>query len=260
MLRAAATLNPMPPLLSTERRARLLEILAQDGSIRLDAAADALGVSAMTVRRDLDDLEREGLARRVRGGAVAAIVPQGFGARRAARGGAKAEIARKALELLPRGGAVAIDASSTAGALVRELDASHELLVVTNSYDNLRTAQGRPGVDAVLVGGRLELRTDSFVGAVACETAASMHYDRFFTSAAALDAGFGTSEATLDETQVKRVFAAHADETIVLADAAKLGRSATARAFAWDEVALLVTDLEPADERLAAFRGLVEIR
>lgn len=250
----------MPPLLSTERRARLLEILAQDGSVRLDAAAQTLGVSAMTVRRDLDDLEREGVARRVRGGAVAAIVPQGFGTRMAARGGAKAEIARKALDLIPHGGAVAVDASSTAGALVRELDASHEVLVVTNSYDNLRTAQGRPGVDAVLVGGRLELRTDSFVGAVACQTAASMHYDRFFTSAAALDPAFGTSESTLDETQVKRVFAAHSDETIVLADAAKLDRLATARALAWEEVSLLVTELDPADERLDAFRDLVDIR
>jgi DeoR/GlpR family transcriptional regulator of sugar metabolism len=250
----------MPPLLSTERRARLLEILAKDGSIRLEPAAEALRVSAMTVRRDLDDLEREGLVRRVRGGAVAAIVPQGFGVRMAARGGAKAEIARKARDLVPHGGAAAMDASSTVGALITQLDTSHELLIVTNSYDNLRTAQGRPGIDAVLVGGRLELRTDSFVGAVACQSAASLHYDRFFTSAAALDPAFGTSEATIDETQVKRVFAAHSDETVVLADSTKLSRHATARALAWDDISLLVTELEPDDERLAPFRGLVDIR
>lgn len=250
----------MPPMLSTERRARLLEILADEGSIRLDPVAEALGVSAMTVRRDLDDLEREGLVRRVRGGAVAAIVPQGFGVRVATRGGAKSEIARKALDLLPRGGAVAMDASSTVGSLIAQLDASHELLLVTNSYDNLRTAQGRAGVDGVLVGGRLELRTDSFVGAIACQTAAALHYDRFFTSAAALDPEFGTSESTIDETQIKRVFADHADETIVLADSTKLGRQATARALAWDEVALLVTELDPRDERLDPFRGLVEVR
>lgn len=250
----------MPPLLSTERRARLVEILAQEGRIRLDATAEALGVSAMTVRRDLDDLEREGLVRRVRGGAVAAIVPQGFETRMAARGGAKAEIARKVLDLIPHGGVVAMDASSTVGALVRELDAGHEVLMVTNSYDNLRAAQGRPGVEAVLVGGRLERRTDSLVGALACQSAASLHYDRFFTSAAALDPQSGTSEATLDETQLKRVFAAHADETIVLADAAKLDRIATSRAFAWEEVSLLVTELRPDDERLDDFREMVDIR
>lgn len=250
----------MPPLLSTERRARLLEILAQDGSIRLDPAAATLGVSAMTVRRDLDDLEREGLVRRVRGGAVSAIVPQSFGVRMAARGGVKTEIARKALDLLPHGGAVAMDASSTVGALVAHLDSTHELLVVTNSYDNLRTAQGSAGVEAMLIGGRLELRTDSFVGALACHSAASLHYDRFFTSAAAIDAEFGTSEATVDETQIKRVFAAHADDTVVLADSSKLGRHATARALAWDEVSLLITELDPADPRLDAFRGLVDIR
>jgi DeoR family fructose operon transcriptional repressor len=250
----------MATLLSTERRSRLLEILGRDGAIRVDPVADELGVSAMTVRRDLDDLEREGLARRVRGGAVAAIVPQGFGARMSARSGAKGEIARKALDLIPRGGAVAFDASSTAGTLIGQLDETHELLLVTNSYDNLRAAQRRPGLEAVLVGGTLELRTDSFVGAVACATAASLHYDRFFTSAAAVDLDFGTSETTLDETQVKRVFAEHAGETVLLADSRKLGRSATARALAWEQIAVLITELDPRDPVLDPFRDEVEIR
>lgn len=66
----------MKALLASERRARLLEILEQHGSVRLESAADALAVSAMTVRRDLEGLEgleAEGLLRRVRGGAVSVI-------------------------------------------------------------------------------------------------------------------------------------------------------------------------------------------
>ncbi|THE08637.1 DeoR/GlpR transcriptional regulator [Microbacterium oleivorans] len=250
----------MPQLLSAERRSLLLEMLAESGSVRLEPAAESLGVSAMTVRRDLDDLVRDGLARRVRGGAVAAIVPQGFTERIAARGGAKAEIARKAHDLLPHGGAAAMDASSTVGALISTLDDSDELLVVTNSYDNLRAAQGRPAIDAILLGGRLEPRTGSFVGAQACESASRFHYDRFFTSAAALDPSFGTSETTLEEAEVKRVLSTRADETVVLADSSKLERLAVARALAWTDVDLLVTELDPADDRLAAFRGLVDIR
>lgn len=250
----------MPALLTAERRARLLELLGRDGAIRLERAAEELGVSAMTVRRDLDDLEREGLLRRVRGGAVAAIVPQSFGVRMAERAGAKAEIARKALDLVPRTGTIAADASSTAGTLLARLGEERELLVVTNAVENLRAAAAAPGVHAVLVGGELETRTDSFVGPVACRVADSMRYDRFFTSAAALDPESGTSEATLDETQVKRVFARNAAETVVLADATKLGRRATAQAFPWEEVALLVTELDPADARLDPYRGLVELR
>ena len=120
--------------------------------------------------------------------------------------------------------------------------------------------RGDRGDDAMLVGGRLELRTDSFVGALACQSAASLHYDRFFTSAAAVDGDFGTSEATIDESQLKQVFAAGADETIVLADSAKLARRATARALAWDTVSVLVTELDPADGRLDDFRSVVDIR
>ena len=64
------------PLLASERRARLRELLAQDGAIRLESAAELLRVSAMTVRRDLADLEAEGVVRRVRGGAVAPLLPE----------------------------------------------------------------------------------------------------------------------------------------------------------------------------------------
>ena len=111
----------MATLLGAERRARLLEILARDGALRLDPVAEELGVSAMTVRRDLDDLEAEGLARRVRGGAVAPVLPRPFGDRMSTRSAAKAAIARKALDLVPETGAAAFDASTTSGVLLGEV-------------------------------------------------------------------------------------------------------------------------------------------
>src|SRR5690606_7234780 len=132
---------------------------------------------AMTVRRDLDDLEAEGLARRVRGGAVAPVLPRPFGERMSTRSAAKATIARKALDLVPDTGAVAFDASSTSGVLLGEVVA-RDLVVATNSYDNAATARRRPGVRSILIGGELEERTSSFVGAVACRAAASLGYSR----------------------------------------------------------------------------------
>jgi DeoR family fructose operon transcriptional repressor len=248
----------MATLLGEERRARLLEILARDGALRLDPVAEELGVSAMTVRRDLDDLEAEGLARRVRGGAVAPVLPRPFGDRMATRSGAKAAIARKALDLVPPTGAVAFDASSTSGVLLGDVDA-RDLVVATNSIQNAATARRRPGVRAILIGGELEERTDSFVGAVACRAAASLGYVRFFTSASAVSSS-GTSEVSLAEAQVKEVFADRAEQTILLVDSSKLGRSALAHGLDWARIDILVTDLDPRDDRLDPYRDLTELR
>lgn len=248
----------MAALLGEERRARLLEILARDGALRLDPVAAELGVSAMTVRRDLDDLEAEGLARRVRGGAVAPVLPRPFGERMSTRSAAKATIARKARELVPASGAVAFDASSTSGVLLGVVVAN-DLVVATNSLDNAATARRRPGVRSILIGGELEERTSSFVGAVACRAAASLGYSRFFTSAAALSAA-GSSEAALEEAQVKEVFASRAEQTILLLDSSKLDRTAVAHGLDWSRIDVLVTDLDPADARLDAYRNLAELR
>ena len=248
----------MATLLGEERRARLLEILARDGALRLDPVAEELGVSAMTVRRDLDDLEAEGLARRVRGGAVAPMLPRPFGERMSTRSASKSLIARKALDLVPPTGAVAFDASTTSGLLLSEVVA-RDLVVATNSVDNAATARRRPGVRSVLIGGELDERTGSFVGAIACRAAASLGYARFFTSASAASPA-GTSEVSLEEAQLKGVFAAAADSVVLLLDASKLDRAAIAHGLDWARIDILVTDLDPGDERLAPYRELTEVR
>lgn len=248
----------MATLLGAERRARLLEILARDGALRLEPAAEQLGVSAMTVRRDLDDLEAEGLARRVRGGAVAPVLPRSFGERMSTRSASKSLIARKALDLVPPTGAVAFDASTTSGMLLGEL-AARDLVVATNSIQNAATARRRTGVRSILVGGELEERTDSFVGVVACRAAASLGYARFFTSASAVSPT-GTSEVSLEEAQVKEVFAGRSESTILLVDSSKLDRTAPAHGLDWARIDVLVTDLDPRDERLDPYRDLTELR
>ena len=248
----------MATLLGEDRRSRLLEILARDGALRLDPVADELGVSAMTVRRDLDDLEAAGLARRVRGGAVAPVLPRPFGERMSTRSSSKSVIARKALDLVPATGAVAFDASTTSGVLLGEVSAC-DLVVATNSIDNAATARRRPGVRSVLVGGELDERSGSFVGAVACRAAASLGYARFFTSASAASE-HGTSEVSLEEAQLKGVFADRSEQTILLLDASKLGRTAVAHGLDWARVDILVTDLDPDDDRLDPYRNLTELR
>jgi DeoR family fructose operon transcriptional repressor len=243
-----------------ERRASILASLERDGAVQLEQVAADLGVSSMTVRRDLDELEADGLLRRVRGGAVSVLRPRPFKERRAVRSRAKHAIAEKAVALIPSSGAIALDASTTAGTIGSALGARAGLTVATNSYENFQTVRAVPGVTPVLVGGEAEEATDSFVGLIACQAAASMLYQRFFASASAVDVAHGTSEVSLAESQVKRAFADGARETVLCIDFSKLGQQSVALSFPLSEISIMITDLDPRDSRLDEYRHLVELR
>lgn len=243
-----------------DRRSRILATLASDGAVKLDDIAAFLDVSPMTVRRDFDELETEGLLRRVRGGAVAATGPRPFSERRTVRQRAKQTIAAKAMAFIPTSGAIAIDASSTTGTIIGELDGKEDLIIATNSYDNFLAARTKHTRSPILVGGEAEPETGSFVGMIAHEAASSMLYRRFFASATALDAELGASEVSLAESHVKHAFAQRAEELILCIDSSKLGERSVAASFDVADIDVLITELDPADARLDAFRGKTELR
>ncbi|HEX9890076.1 MAG TPA: DeoR/GlpR family DNA-binding transcription regulator [Nitriliruptorales bacterium] len=242
-----------------ERLSHIEQRLRGAGSVRTDELAHELAVSEMTIRRDLDELEALGVARRVRGGAVP-IGPEPFAQRHRHNARAKAAIAAKVHDLLPASGVVAFDASSTVHRVASTLDIARDLTVVTNGLDTFDALQGRAGVQATLTGGTVDARTGSLVGPVAGRGARDHLYDVFVCSAAAVDPDLGSSEATLAEAEVKRVFAAASRRCVLAVDHTKLGTRASARMFELGELDVLVTDLPPGDPRLGPYRATVELR
>lgn len=245
---------------SEQRRKLLLASLERENVIRLTDAAEALGVSAMTIRRDLADLEGEGLLRRVRGGAISVIGPRPFSERRSVRSRAKEMIAEKALALVPRLGSIAFDASSTVGTLAGKLGPRSGLIVSSNSYPTYATLKGTIGITPILIGGETEESTDTFVGPLAVQAAESLRYLRLFASASAIDSSFGTTEVSLAEAQMKLAFARVSKEIVLCIDSSKLQKQATAACLAWSSIAVLITELPPNDSRLDEFRDQVELR
>ena len=241
-----------------ERLERVRELVSDVGSVRIDELASDFGVSEMTIRRDLDQLETLGLVHRVRGGAIARG-PEAWERRHQDNARAKGVIAEKLRPMVPATGTVAFDASTTVYRLAAGLGAARDLTVVTNGWDTFHSMKALPGVTATLTGGVEEPRTGSLVGPMAIRSAEAFLYDTFFTSGAALDAGFGSSEAALAESEVKRAFARTADRIVLAVDQSKLGTRAQARLFELEVVDLLVTDLDPSDERLGPYRNRVEI-
>lgn len=241
-----------------ERIGDIRQLIAENGAVRIDQLAAIFGVSEMTVRRDLDELEALGLARRVRGGAIA-LGPEAWEQRHQHNARAKAKIAEKLLPLVPSTGTIALDASTTIFRLATAIEKTRDLVVVTNGWDTFHSMRSTAGVTATLTGGSEEPRTGSLVGPMAIRAAQGFLYDTFFSSAAALDPEFGSSEAALAESEVKRAFSQTSNRIVVAVDQGKLNTRAQARVFEFEQIDLLVTDLDPSDSRLDPYRDLVEI-
>ena len=131
--------------------------------------------------------------------------------------------------------------------------------MLTNGPDTFAALQGRPGVTPLLTGGALEARTGSLVGPLACRAAAQLALRGLHRLGRRRRPGLGALEAALDEAEVKRALASAAEEVVVAVDASKLDSRALAVGLDWDRIDLLVTELDPADDRLDPYRHLTRI-
>jgi DeoR/GlpR family transcriptional regulator of sugar metabolism len=215
----------------------------------------------MTIRRDLDFLQQEGIARRVRGGAVYVDVDgEGFRARQGREATAKRRIAEKLLPLVPSGEAIGLDASTTIYQFANTISDANQLSVVSNGLAIFANLQHRSGIRAYLTGGEWEEQNSSLVGPLAIRTVSEFLLRRSFVSAMCLDANIGTSESTLAEASFKKALSDVSQHLVVAVDSSKLGTRSAVRALELSRIDLLVTELDVSDARLDPYRDSVEIR
>jgi DeoR family fructose operon transcriptional repressor len=245
-------------LSAESRRAGIRRALAADGQLRLADVARRWEVHPMTVRRDFEALEREGVARRVRGGLVRASA-EGFARRQARALGSKRRIAAKLRPLVPNSRAVGFDSSTTVHQLALDLPPVEGLSVITNGLTAFEALSRRRDVRAFLTGGEGEEHNISLVGALAVRSLEHFLLHRCFISTTGLDPVLGTSEATIEEVAVKEAIAGAARHVVLAADSSKLGTQSLVRSLGLDRVDLLVTELAPEDPRLDPYRDRVEL-
>jgi DeoR family fructose operon transcriptional repressor len=172
---------------------------------------------------------------------------------------AKDKIAEKIIGLIGEGGAIGLDASTTLQRVAARMHEAGELTVVTNGPDCFNVLQQQPGVTTILLGGQLDRRTGSLIGPLAVRSAQDVFLRRFFVSAAGIDPLLGTSETTLEEAEVKDALAKVAEQVVVAVDSSKLDRRAPGRCLNFEQIDLLVTELNPTDPRLEAYRKVCQV-
>ncbi len=237
-----------PQTLAEERRSQLLELVRRHGFASLPDLAGELQVSESTIRRDLDQLEEAGVARRTHGG-VFYTGPspklQHFDQRQKTHWEKKRLIARRASQLIEDGDTVLLDGGSTTYELARLL-VGRPLQIVTNSLPvaNLFTASD---VDLVMVGGYVHTRTGVSLGPYANHMLADLNVRRAVLSVAGVNfQGYYNSNLLLVETE--RAMMKSADEVVVVADSTKFGQSSLARLCDLGDIDILVVDNEISED------------
>jgi DeoR/GlpR family transcriptional regulator of sugar metabolism len=248
-------------MLAHERHAHILRSLRTHGAIQVPAMASRLGVSEMTVRRDLVELEQEARLVRIHGGAIARNGPAiamdndepSFEARVHREGSAKAAIASAALELLAGCRTVALDVGTTTYALAQRLIASPNIKIFTNSLQAAALLCDK-GLEVYVAGGRLRPGERSITGATAVAQFEQLWFDVAVIGVSSVT-NEGFYDYSFEEVELKRVFLRRSGAKIVLCDSTKFRRMSLVHIGQLSEATAIVTDLEPPSEIRDALRS-----
>jgi len=228
-----------------ERRRQILLAVRERGMISLREAADLVGTSEVTVRRDLRLLADQGLLRRTHGGAAvqaASSREQSYVEKAQQAASEKEQIAAAAAELVHDSGAIALGAGTTTLALAHRLVGRRDLTVVTNSLLVCQALLEAVGVQVLVSGGSLRRSTHALVGPLAEQTLSGLHVGTLFVSGNGLSALRGLSTPDLLAAAVDRRLADMAASVVVLADHTKIGIEAVSQTIPTSAIDRLITD------------------
>lgn len=244
------------------RHEHVIGLLQEAGRVSVMALAAKFGVSVVTIRNDLDLLERQGVLRRMRGGAVAVrtarferpahLAGESFSEE-------KMRIAGVAASLIRDGETIIIDAGSTMVALARALPRTlNDVAVVTNALDVALELEEHPGVKVVITGGTVRGRQRSLIAPFATLLLGQINADVAFLSCAGVDPEKGFTNSNWEEAEIKHAMLAATGRAVFLADHTKFGHVGTARIVGLDRADVLVSDsgLHPDAARMLESKGL----
>lgn len=240
------------------RHQRILSLLRDRGEVRASSLVRELGVTPMTVWRDLKSIGEQGLLRRVRGGALpsAGGGEPDFETKATAAGKAKARIAEAAVrEFIREGDVIALEGGTTVAALVDALP-EHRISVITNSLPvALRIRQRRPSLPVRVVGGWLSAISGNTTGPGALKEARKDRVSACFLSATGWDPAHGPMDPNPLEIEMKRAFAGCAGQVVLLMDSRKFTTTSTSVMIHPRRLLAVVTDAMPPKSVVAQLRN-----
>jgi DeoR family transcriptional regulator, aga operon transcriptional repressor len=247
----------------------ILSQLQQAGTVSVEALSTEFGVSVVTIRRDLDQLEHDGLLQRTHGGA-ALLQPlfyepfkndRSFQAQVERFAEEKRRIGRAAAALVEAGETLALTPGTTTTEVIRSLPLNQRITVVTNTVNIAMELSKRKDIDIFVTGGHLRGDWFSLVGPTAIQSLNQMLIHTLFIGADGIDAEWGASCFSSDESDLNSAMVQRARRRIVVVDHSKFGVVAGWRICDTSHIDMLITDTGATDEMIAPFQKEgVEVR
>ena len=251
-------------MLAEQRYQKILDLMQADGSVRVADLKKCMHVSPETIRRDLENMESQGVIRRTRGGAFlnkeknsSGEYPtqyQPFFVRGQEHMADKAEVAAFAAQFIKEGQSIALDSGTTAYELAKVIKRTfHSLTVVTNSIAVLNELADAKGITLIVTGGVYSLEEMAFVSDIAGMILSKLSIHTFFLTTCGITTDRGITYQRMDEISVQEKMMAASDQTIVIADNSKLGVNSLVKMCDIDRASMIITDSNADPQQREAF-------
>ncbi len=227
------------------RRNQILTILKQKGYCSVDYLAKKIYVSVPTIRRDLSQLEKDGLIKRMHGGASylsgkTPLLP--FELRSKSMFEEKLRIGEAAARLINEYDSIFLDSSSTCLCLAKSMDQSKKINVLTNSIVIATTLADAKNINVELTGGQFDSLSLSLHGKET-EAYIQTRYAKYcFLTVNSIDSNFGMSHPNEHDIPVKKAFARNAEKAVLLVDSSRMNRKDYYKVFDFTDIDILITD------------------
>ena len=245
-------------LLIGERRQQVLALLQRDGRVLVSELSEAFGISPITIRKDLDHLESQGLVQRTHGGALApqntAKLDLSIQEKEQRQVKEKQAIAAAAVKLVKDGQCVLLDSGTTTTAIARALRKFSNLTVVTNAM-NIAAELSDTDFDIVLIGGSLRKNSFSLVGPLAEDVLREIYADVLFLGVDGFDTQFGVTTPNVLEARANRAMVKASKKVVAVCDSTKFSRCSLALIVPPSSIHAVITDSHVSQGDVDALRS-----
>jgi len=235
--------------MKSERITTMEQYIFEKETVTIEELCNTFSLSTNTVRRYLTELGEKGRIRKIYGGAMIVhlneIAPEPQ--RAILEISAKTTIGRLAASLIQDGDTIFLDSGSTVPMIVKFLDKTKHVTIITNSVPVITQGANMPNIDLICLGGQYYSNTNSFYSDDVLKSGQNMNFNKLFLGCAGITIESGITNTTYYETALKHVVMKNSEKIILLADRTKIGKNALRSLCKLNELYAFVTDVRPSD-------------
>jgi DeoR/GlpR family transcriptional regulator of sugar metabolism len=232
-------------MIAIQRKEKILELIREDGAAKVVDLARIFKVTEVTIRQDLEKLEKEGLINREHGGAYLKNIKDQVKTVSLAHQDhmdKKEAIAAKCLEFIESGDTIILDSGSTTTEVAKKIRSLKNLTVITNALNIALMLGAEAGIEVIVTGGEFKPPTLSLTGQRAADFFKGLHVQKLFLATAGISLKAGLTYPSISDLVVKKSMIEAADTTYLVADSSKMGKSSFASLGALSLIDYVITD------------------